>query len=246
MSCWPAARPTRRRSPPSCEAHQFPLNEGLNTTFVYRGEADEVRAAPLDLRPAVFAAVRARGRHRSVVPGPASFPAARASSTSSRSSGARAAGGCCGIRSTRTWRTTRSAPTRCSTAAATRPRTGPRRIPTPGPARSEKLSVDSRHLGGSRDIQLYLPPRFRTQPALSAAGRPRRPRLPAVLGPQDGARQPDPPARDRADDRRPDLLARPAGGVRRRSRATPPSSPRSWCRRSKRACRSTRARRRAG
>ena len=38
--------------------------------------------------------------------------------------------------------------------------------------------------------------------ALPAAHRPRRRRLPAVLRHEDGARQPDPPARDPADDRR--------------------------------------------
>ena len=53
----------------------------------------------------------------------------------------------------------------------------------------------------ARQFQVYLPARLPPEPALPAAGRPRRRRLPALLEPQDRARQPDPPARDPAADR---------------------------------------------
>ena len=126
------------------------------------------------------------------------------------------------IRSTRTSRTTRSAPTRSATAPATRRPEWSQPDPEARPGTLETLAVAAR--GARRDAG---------GPGLPAGA------LPRLRGATrcwssttasdylrftraaDGARQPDPPPRDRADGGRADPVARSPARVRRRPGATP-------------------------
>ena len=138
----------------------------------------------------------------------------RASSTSSRSSAAATASGS-RIRSTRTARAIRSAPTRSRTAPATRSRVDPRRPDAPpGPPRRDLDRLARRSAGAASGSTCRR--------ASGAAGS--YPLLVvhdghdylryASLG--DDPRQPDPSARDRRRDRRAHQLAGSAARVRRR------------------------------
>ena len=108
--------------------HEVPIVEGDRCTFLWRGEADEVRLVPADRRAARPDPAAPAARHRPVVPGaraarglagrvPDRDPARRARTSGSTT------------RSTRSGRTARSARRRSASRPATRRRTG--RCPDP-------------------------------------------------------------------------------------------------------------------
>ena len=141
------------------EAHRFPLNEGLNTTFVYRGEAEEVR-----LRHWIFGL-------------PSTLPLERVADTDlwylvqELPSGSRVEYKLEVVRKGRR-KLVRDPlnPHRAHDPFGSNSVLHGRGYETPDwtqedpdarPGEIRELSVESSHLGGTRKIQLYVPPRLR-------------------------------------------------------------------------------------
>ena len=116
------------------------------------------------------------------------------------------------------------------------PRTGPCPTRTPGPASSPSWWCPAGRCAATAGSRCTCPPGS-AAPRLPAAGGARRQRLPAVRRGEDGAGQPDPPARRGRGRWSRSCTRGPAGRVRRTPPRTPASSPGSWCRSSRPSCR---------
>ena len=223
-----ARRPGRRR--PVRRRPRVPPGRGPDehVRLPRRGR----RGAPpaLGVRPPVDAGVHAPRRHRPLVPGArAPVGVARRVQDRGRSAAARRVDR--GSAQPAAAPATPSAPTRSLHGDGLRAAGVDLRRPGGAHrARSSDHRRSSAALGRDADIDVYLPARFRPHAAVPAARRPRRRRLPRVRVDEDGARQPDPPPRDRRGRGRASPTRPNACASTPTTSATRASSPRSSCR----------------
>ena len=216
--------------------HEVPIVEGDRCTFLWRGEADEVYLVQRIVGLPDRIPLRRLLGHRPVVPGAGAARRVAGRTTRSRSGAASTSSACNDPLNPKLSHSPVGTSSVCFAHGYETPDwTEP--DPDARPGELTELVVPSRALRRDCPVTLYLPARFRRDRDLPAAGGARRRRLPAVRRGEDGAGQPDPPARRRRDRRRVPAPAGPAGRVRELGRALALPHPRAACRSWRPSCR---------